>query len=298
MESIGALYTSVNSVSEPTLAPDVTAARLVTTVTTSSDPAHELWMLWDAFFTTVAISSTSHLPLLALCLAIKAQLPTQPNNVPAASDAEQKLRSYTHTDGKLHWATLPRFGAQWRDVHDILEARRDWKHVRTSDAGNGGIASASSCSGDELFLHFCAFSALLLKTTEGRSGVHPIWVFYACRDVLECEGLENYQPNMHGTSLEQVRALDIRIAAMWLRDGARALWETDYGELRRHWATALDEKTKLWRRDDGLTRQRWQLWGQRLRTLSTGKEGLESDTKKVIAEAAQVIDSLLGVDGA
>ena len=149
----------------------------------------------------------------------------------------------------LHWPALPRFSAQWRDVHDILEAWRDWDGVRASGAG----ASTLSSSGGEYYLRFCVFSAALLKETAGKGEVHPVWVFYACCHMLEREGPQPRQPKAHRMSPEQLWALDVGIAATWMRDGGRALWETDHEELRQHRAAALDDKTELWPRKVGLT---------------------------------------------
>ncbi|KAF7131350.1 hypothetical protein CNMCM5793_004464 [Aspergillus hiratsukae] len=280
---IQALLTTTN----PSSTPEETAAHLVASVTTSPDPAHALWVLWDAFFTAVA-TSTTHPPHLALLDALRAQPPTQPTNVRAGSDAQRQLRSYTGADGKLHWAALPRFSAQWRDVHDILEAWRDWDGVRED-------GSTLSSSGSEFFLRFCTFSAALLKATNGKGEVlvHPVWVFYACRDVLERQS-QSPQPSAkpHRIPPEQVWALDVRVAATWVRDGGLALWEADRNELRRHWAAALDEMTELWPREDGLTRERWQLWERRLRELST-EEKLDGETRAVVVEAAEVVSGLL-----
>jgi len=289
---IQALLTT-NLSSAPVPALDETAAHLVTSITTSPDPAHALWTLWDAFFTAVVTSSTSHDPHLALLDALRAQPPTQPNNVPSRSDAERRLRSYTGADGKLQWQTLPRFGAQWRDVHDILEAWRDWDGVRESSAKDNSTASTLINSGDKYFLRFCRFSAALLKATKGKSEVHPIWVFYACRDVLESQGPQSGQPKAHRMTPEQMWALDVRVAAIWMRDGGRALWEADHEELRHHWAAALDDKTELWPREDGLTRERWRLWGDRLWALSTEKGILGEETGALVTEAAEAVDSII-----
>jgi hypothetical protein len=295
--SMKALLTSTNLSlalgSGPT--PDETAAHLVTTVTTSSDPAHALWELWDAFFTAVATSltSNSHAPHLTLLDALRAQPPTQPINVPAGSDAERQLRSYTKADGKLHWPALPRFSAQWRDVHDILEAWRDWDGVRASGVGDNPTASTLSSSGDKYYLRFCTFSATLLGIDKGKGEVHPVWVFYACRNVLEREGPQARQPKAHKMPPEQVWALDVRVAATWMRNGGLALWETDHEELRRHWAAALDDKTELWPREDGLTQERWRLWAKRLRALSTKEENLDEETRAVVKEATKVVEGIL-----
>ncbi|KAJ5823434.1 hypothetical protein N7447_005774 [Penicillium robsamsonii] len=281
---IQTLLTPSNLSSAPT--PDETAAQLVNSVTTSSDPTNALWELWDAFFTAVVTSRTSHDSHLALLGALHAQPPTQ-----LKGRARSSLGSYIETDGKLHWQTLPRFSAQWQDVHDILEAWRDWDGVR-SGAGDNSTISALSNSGDEYFLRFCVFSAALLKATKGKGEVHPIWVFYACRDLLEHEGPQPRPPKAHRMSSKQLWALDVRIAAIWMRDGGWALWDTDYDELRRHWAAALDDQTELWPREDGLTRERWRLWGERLQALST--EGiLDKETRVVVTEAAEVVGGIL-----
>ncbi|CAG7964518.1 unnamed protein product [Penicillium nalgiovense] len=274
-----------------TPAPDETATNIVNSVTSSPDPARALWELWDAFFTAVASSSTSHEPLLALLDALHAQPPTQ-LNVRARFKAERQLSSYIGADGNLHWQTLPRFSAQWRDVHDILEAWRDWDGVRDSGAGDSRTVSTVGSSGGEYFLRFCIFSAALLKATKGKDNGHSIWVFYACRDVLEREGPQSCPPKAHRMSSEQVWALDVRVAAIWMRDGGRALWEADYEGLRRHWAAALDEKTELWPRENGLTRERWLFWGNRLRALSI-EGNLDKETVAVVIEAAEVVRGIL-----
>lgn len=271
---------------------DERVAQLVTMVNDSSDPANALWQLWDAFFTAV-ISATSHAPHLALLDAMRAQPPTQPSNIPAGSDAKLRLRSYINSDGVLDWSSLPRFNAQWRDVHDVLEAWRDWDGVRTSGVGEDSTTSALSSSGDQYFLRFCLFSAAQLKAAEAKGDGHPIWVFYACRSVLEREGPEPRQERAHRMSTEEVWALDVRLAATWMRDGGRALWDADPEGLRRHWVDALDDKTELWPREDGLTRERWQLWGKRLRALGGEGGGFDEETRAVVKEAADVVEGLL-----
>lgn len=111
-----------------------------------------LWELWNAFFTAVVTSSTSRALHLALLDALHVQAPTQPKNIPAGSDGERQLRSFTQADRKLHWPALPRFSAQWRDVHDILEAWRDWDGAYASGAGDNSAASTLSSSGDKYYL--------------------------------------------------------------------------------------------------------------------------------------------------
>ncbi|KAJ5504107.1 hypothetical protein N7463_006981 [Penicillium fimorum] len=238
---IQTLLTPSNLSSAPT--PDETAAQLVNSVTTSSDPTNALWEFWDAFFTAVATSPTSHDSLLALLDALHAQPPTE-----LKLRASSSLGSYIKADGKL-----PLFSAQWCDVHDILEAWRDWDGVKVR----------------------CI-----------------IWVFYACRDVLEHEGPQPRQLKAHRMSSEQLWTLDVWITAIWMRDGGWALWDTDYDELRRHWAAALGDQTELWPREDGLTWERWRLWGERLQALSTERI-LDEETRVVVTEAAEVVSGIL-----
>lgn len=126
--------------------------------------------------------------------------------------------------------------------------------------------------------------------------VHPVWVFLASRDVLERERevviSQPRQPKLHRMTPEQLWTLDVRVAATWMRDGGQALWETDDEQLRLHWAAALDTKTELWPRNAGLTLERWLLWGERLQALST-EGNLDEETRKVVTEAAEVVQGLL-----
>jgi hypothetical protein len=86
--------------------------------------------------------------------------------------------------------------------------------------------------------------------------------------------------------------LDVRIAATWLIDGGRALFETSDKELRSQWTTALEEKTEYWPRTDGLTRDRWRVWLQRLRALSS-KGQFDEETRATTKKAAEIVESLL-----
>lgn len=171
----------------PTPTPAETAADLVNSVTTSSDPAHALWEL-D--------------PHLALLATLRAHPPTQPK-----LRARCNVSSSIEADRKPHWQKLPQFSAQWRDVHDILEAWRDWDGVRDSGADNSTISTLSS-SGGEYFLRFCVFSAALLKASKGKGNVHLIWGFFACRDGLEYDGPHSRLQKARRMSSEQLWALD------------------------------------------------------------------------------------------
>lgn len=92
-------------------------------------------------------------------------------------------------------------------MHDILGAWRDWDGVRVE------TSSSSSSNGSEYYLRFCIFSAALLKEIRGeKNEVHPVWVFYACREVLEPKPVVS----------QQLWTLDVRIAATWVRVGGLA----------------------------------------------------------------------------
>ena len=94
---------------------------------------------------------------------------------------------------------------------------------------------------------------------ERDSGGNHILVFYACRMGLERRGLlfPSSPAGGAGTGEESLYAspretwwLDVRVAAVWLRDAGEVLWAKwmrrgDDGEeeLRRHYADALDDGT-------------------------------------------------------
>jgi hypothetical protein len=265
-----------------------TAADLVSIVTASANPSSELWQLWDAFFLGAIASESPYAPQFALLDALRAQLPTQPTNVVAGSLQELQLNNYTQSDGQLHWSKLPRFASLWRDVYDALEAFRDWDKPSGNSTGNSlGISDS------EYFLRFCRFSAALLKATHGEAEVDPIQVFYTTRNVLESKGPTPTKREAHRITAEQLWSLDICAATTWLLDGGRALWETDCGFLREHYGESLDVKTELWPREDGLIAERWRLWEERLRALSTEDGSLDEKVRAEAIRAADEIESIL-----
>ncbi|GAM88136.1 hypothetical protein ANO11243_061670 [Dothideomycetidae sp. 11243] len=234
-----------------------TASDLASTVTSSDDVDNALWELWDAFFNAVARSPTPHTAHLTLLSAFAALPPSRPGS--------QESSRHAQSDGSLRWADLPGFSAQWRDVHDILESRR----------GEGGFPA-------EAFLRFCSFSAVYLRDTRGAGQVHPINVIYAARGTLERDAPKT-----------ETLSLDVNVASVWIRDGGQTLWDSDHDSLRQHWATTLDHPTDRWPDGRGLTRERWAMWQERLKTLSVDEGELDKDTKAVAGEAANVIGALL-----
>lgn len=225
--------------------------------------------------------------------ALHAAPPTGIHSVSPGSNAEGQLRSYTRADGRLHWSKLPRFSSQWRDVYDILKARRDWDGVHVKAARGHAVASEPGSSGADYYLRFCGFSAALLKVTKGKGELHPVCVFYACRDVLEQKRAPYTPSPAHRLSQEHARALDIRVVAAWIRDGGQTPWETNRKELQQHWGPAITEKTDMRPRKDGLPRERWGLREKRLRTVTTEVSDLNEETRAVVTEAADVIGALL-----
>ncbi|KEQ78394.1 hypothetical protein M438DRAFT_401195 [Aureobasidium pullulans EXF-150] len=219
------------------------------------------------------------------------KLPTTPANVRLGSNIESYLRSHLQRDGRIHWSLLPGYHSQWRETYDILEAWRDWDGVRASGA------PSLDCPVATYFLRFCNFSAAELKATNAeRQEALTMCVFNACRDVLERSEAKPQQAGPHRISSDQLWALDVRVTATWLRDGAQTLWETDSEALRRYWTAAIEEETELWPRKDGLTKERWRLWLDRLRSLATDREHFDQITRVIIAEAADVVGELLQCD--
>jgi hypothetical protein len=285
---IQALFTSTHGSAALASACSKTAADLVSIVTASANPTDELWQLWDAFFLGAIASEPPYTPQFAFLDALRAQPPTQPAKVRAGSLQEIQLNGYTESDGQLHWSKLPGFGNQCGDVYDALEAFRDWDRPSGDPTRNGlGISDS------EYFLRFCRFSAALLRSTRGESEVYPIQVFYTTRNVLETKGPKPKKEEAHTLTAEQLWSIDICAATTWLIDGARVLWEADQAFLREHYGKSLNFKTELWPREDGLTAERWQLWEERLRTLSTEDGILDEDVRAGAIRAADEIKSIL-----
>ncbi|KAK0627339.1 hypothetical protein B0T14DRAFT_512449 [Immersiella caudata] len=257
------------------------ATTLITTVSTSPNPSTALWQLWDTILIPTSHSLSAHNPTLSLLRAITSHPPTVPSNIdPADPYAAHDLASHISPSGHLVWSSLPRFSWSWRDFHDGLEANRD-RFPRGDEKA-------------EYFPNFVEFSARFLKEWGKEGEVHPINVFYACRN-----GLEERMPEEdgkegggEGLSKREVWQVDVRVAAMWLKFGAGVLWEVEEGYLREHFARTLDWGTGLWEEGKGLTRERWALWAQRLREL-VGEKDWNGDVKALMGDAAEVVEGLL-----
>ncbi|KAK4444713.1 hypothetical protein QBC34DRAFT_359484 [Podospora aff. communis PSN243] len=257
------------------------AANLTNAVTTSRNPASALWQLWDAIFIPCAKSPASHTPTLALLRAIRAQPPSlpDPQRTEAGTDAANELSSHTDAEGKLVWAKLPRFGWSWRDFHDILEANREWKH-----RGEG-----------RYFTNFVEFSARFLQEVGAKGEIGPIFVFYACAGTLEQGNPpkpKEGKGNERKFSEWEVWEMDVKAVGLWVKYGGEVLWGVDREELRRGSEAVLEAERELWPRRDGLVRERWVLWAERLRGLGR-EEGLGEETRGVVNEAAEVVEGLL-----
>lgn len=258
---------------------------LLNTVNNSLRPWTELWNLWDAFFTMVVHSST-----LAQHLAFIGDVRAHPPTKPKSRGAPRHLGASLGTDGQLHWSDLPGFGSQWSDAHGVLEARRDWHRSIRGPGKESPLTTHST-----LYARYCSFSASLLETMGRAGGVHPIRVFYEARNTLERDVPLDNDRGEGRLRPRDVWDLDVRVATIWIRDGAGRLWDVDARALRQHWGTTLDFATDRWPSTDGLTLARWRLWLKRLRSLGEGEE-LGEETKHVLSEAAQVLEDLVGPD--
>ncbi|KAK0742589.1 hypothetical protein B0T18DRAFT_328391 [Schizothecium vesticola] len=258
---------------------------LLNTVNDSLRPWTALWNLWDAFFTLVVHSSTQ-----AQHLAFIRDVRVHPPTKPRSKGAPRHLGGSLGADGQLHWSDLPGFGTQWNDAHGVLEARRDWDRSIRGPGKESPLTTYAT-----LYLRYCSFSALLLKTMGRPGGVHPIRVFYEARNTLERDVPLDNSRGEGRVRPRDVWDLDVLVAATWIRDGAGRLWDVDAQALRQHWGTTLDFATDLWPKTDGLTLERWRLWLRRLRGLG-GTEELTEDTKRVLSQAVQVLGDLLRPD--
>ncbi|THY31799.1 hypothetical protein D6D01_02790 [Aureobasidium pullulans] len=266
---------------------DEIADQIVETVTVSSDPNTKPCELWDAFFTTVVTHPNSLSALLIFLGHLKTQSPATPANVRLGSNIGSYLRSHLQRDGRIYWSLLPGYHSQWRETYDILEAWRDWDGVRASGAPSLDYPVAM------YFLRFCDSSAAESKATDAeRQGALTMCVFNACRDVLERSEAKPQQAGPHRTSSDQLWALDVRVTATWLRDGAQTLWETDSEAL--HCSTRGGNGIVAAKH--GLTKERWRLWLDEIRSLATDREHFDQMTRVIIAEAADVVGELLQCD--
>ncbi|KAI4649988.1 uncharacterized protein J4E78_008269 [Alternaria triticimaculans] len=261
--------------------------KIIDAIATSYYADQAIWELWDAFFIAVTSCPPPYDYYIALLDAIRAQPPSKPKVPRLCRDAKH--------DGQLHWSELPGFDMYWGDAHSILLGRRNWNGIRDPGTEEDPFGSTTRIRPDQLYLRMCIFSATLMKHGRQTGVGYPMTVFYACRYALErvYEAPPELDSNLHSIPLEQVRALDIRVAAIWLRDGGWALWNTDHEELREHFAVPLDDETELWPSQDGLTPERWGLWEKRLWDLSTDEDKLDEETRAVVKEAYEVVEGIL-----
>ncbi|KAI4940371.1 hypothetical protein J4E86_011005 [Alternaria arbusti] len=262
--------------------------QIIDTIATSYDANQAIWELWDAFFIAVTSCPPPYDSHIALLDAIRAQPPSKPKVLRLCREAKH--------DGQLHWLELPGFDMYWWDAHDLLLGRRNWNGIRDPGTEEDPFGSTMRIRPDQLYLHMCIFSATLMKHGRQTGLVYPMTVFYACRYALERvhEAPPELESNTHSIPLEQVQALDIRVAAIWLRNGAWELWNEDHKELRKHFAAALDDDvSELWPKDDGLTPERWGLWEKRLWDLSMDEDRLDEETRAVVKEAYEVVEGIL-----
>ena len=253
------------------------AADIARTVLAAANPATALWELWDAFFMRVATAPATHGALRALLDALRA--------LPAAAlptdAARQDLCDHCSPDGKLDWAHLPRFDWQWRDAHDALQASRD---DRARDVG-------------AKFLCFCTFSAALVAG--GTDEVQAVWAFFACREALEREGPRHWEEESQRPFApkerlrpEELWALDVGVAAAWMREAGPILVRRVGEGFGEYWARGVAQKTDLWQERSGFVEGRWKLWVERFESLSA-ETRFDEETRAAAKEAAQTARGLL-----
>ncbi|KAI4941956.1 hypothetical protein J4E91_010506 [Alternaria rosae] len=177
----------------------------------------------------------------------------------------------------------------------MLLRRRNWNGIRDPGTEGDPFGCKTRIGPDQLYLRMCIFSAALMKHGRQTGMGHPMTVIYACRYALENEhdAPPELDSNKHSIPLEQVRALDVHVAAIWLRAGGWAFWNTNHGKLRERFAWPLDDETELWPRRDGLTPERWALWEKRLWALSTYGHSFDEETRAVVKEAYEVFKEIL-----
>ena len=282
-------------VRNPKSAPE-TVPLITTDIAAASDPSNARWQFWDAFFTAI-VSARAPIESELSTHSTGPDLVFKPNDDSSSHPHQSLLALFD----ELHETPVTdKFSAQWRDVHDILHAWRAWDGIRVTaqadDAQSGPPPSPDPVA--PKFLRFCEFSAALVGTRGyAREYVHVINVFYACRDGLESKPPSNDEDKRgagdpHQLLPEELWALDVRVAAVWVRSGGLALSKTSVDELRTHWSAALADKTHYYPQTDGLTLSRWMLWAERLDSF-VGDARLDQETQVLVREAALALDRVL-----
>jgi Protein of unknown function (DUF3632) len=266
------------------ISPTAAASALASSALESQNVGDAVWYIWEAIFAAAATKPEHHALLIDMLQAMSAMPDVEPN-------ATSTSTSDTQAQPKSHWFSLLRFGALWRDKHDILESWRDGSlNGEKERLANDSAALPAGVQ----YVNFNAFSAKLVALRFEQ--VSRIWAFYACRDALE-RGVweEQGEPALFRAPLlspAEGYAIDVSAAAQWVLCAGAVLVEVNNSDIEEHWARGLAQRTELWKGEPGYSRRRWGLWSQRFRWVEEQEEWGE-EVKVLAGKAAAEIDRLL-----
>jgi Protein of unknown function (DUF3632) len=284
----------LNRLFSDVISPTTAASTLASSAVESQNVGDAVWYIWEAIFAAAATKPEHYAPLIDMLQAMSAMPDVEPNATPSTDQqptSTSTSTSNTQAPPESHWFSLLRFGALWRDKHDILESWRDGSlNGEKERLANDSAALPAGVQ----YVNFNAFSAKLVALRFEQ--VSKIWAFYACRDALERGGWEEQgEPALFRAPLlspAEVYAIDVSAAAQWVLCAGAVLVEVNNSDIEEHWARGLAQRTELWKGEPGYSRGRWGLWSQRFRWVEEQEEWGE-EVKVLAGKAAAEIDRLL-----
>lgn len=218
----------------------------------SSEPINpdsdRAWRIWHLLFAAFAESPQYHDTLVDLVVAVAAIPPSDPEH---------------GTSNRL----MRKFGAQYRDEYDALQARR---HLRQKHH----VEPALRLTGREKSFNFIVCSAKLANTGHSKFvRMFGAFAFFDLRDVLEATR-EHYQQehlaliDLDIVSPTQARSVDIESACQWIIYGSVAI-RTMNNAVLEGFENGASEPTDFWEAAAGISEERWALWRTRMEAIAS-----------------------------
>lgn len=144
-------------------------------------------------------------------------------------------------------------------------------------------------AGAERFNNFVALSAKLVRGDLDQGGIREL-AFFDIRDALETRIDKRQLPPNCILSDQQLKAVDIEIAATWILQGQQCILCLRNEDFSPGWEAGLAKKTDLWNGGPGLSAERWKLWADELsRCTGLPSAGAFDETKATALQAAELI---------
>jgi hypothetical protein len=174
------------------------------------------------------------------------------------------------------------FWSDWGDMHSYLWGRR-----MLASGGTDDLRASTDISNAERDCNFIIFSANILKDADDHFG-GAATAFFDIRDALEVS--ERRWPEHSILSEQQVRGLDVEVAALWIVHGRDCLLRVRNADFDEGWKAGLAKKTDLWQGEPGVSAERWVLWERELRWWASSG-GLDDRRGELALKAATTISN-------